>query len=125
MEKLKSIISLAQASKLSGYNQDYLGSLVRKGEIKAQKVGRSWFTTEEEIKNFLLKQKVRHDDLAVGDFLSRRRTKNIFTIAIVVFVGIFSIGVYLFNKKDVVAPKDVNQVLSTETEVLVNKELSK
>ena len=53
MPNLKKIISLNQASKISGYHQDYLSSLIRKNELKGEKIGNSWFTTEEEIRKYL------------------------------------------------------------------------
>lgn len=43
-------ISLKQASKISGYHPDYLGQLIRKGKLKAIRIGRSWFVPEEEVK---------------------------------------------------------------------------
>lgn len=86
MESLKKIISLNQASKMSGYTQDYLGYLIRQGEMKGIKKGRVWFTTEEEVKNYLFKKKVRSDKLAILDFFSRSRIKKIIVVAIIVFV---------------------------------------
>lgn len=83
MESLKKVISLAQAAKISGYHQDYLGYLIRKGELKGRKVGRAWFTTEEELKNYMFKQKVRRKRSTIWDFLSRKRTQKV-----VVFVGL-------------------------------------
>jgi len=42
MPKLtKNMISLNQAAKISGYTQDYLGYLIRRGEIKAVRTGRN------------------------------------------------------------------------------------
>ncbi|MDP4000812.1 MAG: NYN domain-containing protein [bacterium] len=38
-------ISLAEAAKLTGYNQDYLGQLARSGKLEAKKIGRNWVTT--------------------------------------------------------------------------------
>lgn len=69
MDSLKKVISLNQAAQLSGYTQDYLGYLVRKGEIRGMKKGRAWFTTEEEVNNYLFKKKIRSKKLlAIGDF---------------------------------------------------------
>jgi len=45
-------ISLRQASKISGYHPDYLSQLIRKGKIRAIRIGRNWFVPEQEIKNF-------------------------------------------------------------------------
>jgi hypothetical protein len=43
-------ISLAEAAKLTGYHQDYLGQLARAGKLNAQKIGRNWATTLEAVK---------------------------------------------------------------------------
>ena len=40
---------MAEAAKLTGYNQDYLGQLARSGKLKAKKIGRNWITTLEAI----------------------------------------------------------------------------
>ncbi len=122
MEKLKTVISLAQAAKITGYNQDYLGFLVRKGEIKAQKVGRGWFTTEEEIKNFLFKQKIRHREYAIGDFFSRRRTKNIFALALITFIAFLSLGLYLLNQQNEKKADEI-RVLSSDSEAVVDAKM--
>ena len=47
----KKYISASRASKISGYNSDYIGQLCRKSQIKCLMVGRSWFVEEESLKN--------------------------------------------------------------------------
>jgi hypothetical protein len=46
-------IDLKKASLLSGYHTDYLSSLIRSGKIKGRKVGRSWVTTENALKEYI------------------------------------------------------------------------
>lgn len=46
-------ISLAQASRMTGYHQDYLGQLARAGKLEAKKIGRNWLTTKKSINIFL------------------------------------------------------------------------
>src|SRR5437762_2599435 len=119
MGQLKKIISLNQAAKFSGYSQDYLGYLIRAGEIKGKKIGKTWFTTEAEINNYLFRQKIRHKKLAILDFFSRRRAQNIVLITCVVFLGFFSVFFYLLNfsnTKNITASGIVNQKLSEEAE---------
>lgn len=111
MESLKKVISLNQAAQLSGYTQDYLGFLVRKGEIKGMKKGRTWFTTEEEVKNYIFKKKVRQNKFAFGDFFSPTRTRNIIVATIIVFIGGFLL-LSDFNKK---APDSVEVIQSGVT----------
>lgn len=89
MESFKKVISLNQAAKISGYTQDYLGYLIRTGEMKGVKKGRIWFTTEEDVKNYIFKKKVRSEKLAVREFFSPTRTRNIVIATIIVFVGVF------------------------------------
>ena len=86
MESLKNIISLNQAAKMSGYTQDYLGYLIRTGEMKGVKKGRVWFTTEEAVKDYIFKKKVRSEKLAVKEFFSPTRTRNIIAATIIVFI---------------------------------------
>ncbi len=49
----KEVLSMHQASKMTGYHQDYLGQLARGGKLEAHKVGRNWFTTKYAIDKFL------------------------------------------------------------------------
>src|SRR6185503_17269923 len=48
-QKQTKIISLAEASQITGYNQDYLGQLARSGKLVATKIGRNWTTTKEAL----------------------------------------------------------------------------
>lgn len=47
------ILSLKQASELSGYDQDYLGQLCRSGKLRSTKVGKGWVTSESALNEFL------------------------------------------------------------------------
>lgn len=107
MESLKKVISLNQAAKISGYTQDYLGYLIRSGEMKGVKKGRAWFTTEEEIKNYLFKKKIRHQEFAIKEFFSKSRIKNIIIVAILIYVSWFFLfsGIHKNENVDV----NVNQ----------------
>jgi len=99
MESLKKIISLKQAAKISGYNQDYLGFLIRSGEMRGIKKGRAWFTTEEEIKNYLFKKKVRHQKLAIKEFFSLSRIKKIIKFVIFIFLIWFILSSFINKNK--------------------------
>jgi len=101
MQSLKNVISLNQAAKISGYTQDYLGYLIRSGEMKGVKKGRAWFTTEEEVKNYLFKKKVRHQEFAIKEFFSPSRIKNIVIVTVIILVGWFFISSNLNKNKPV------------------------
>ncbi len=47
------LISLSQASEITGYNQDYLGFLARTGKLQAQKIGRNWVTSISAVNSLL------------------------------------------------------------------------
>ncbi|MEK7162142.1 MAG: helix-turn-helix domain-containing protein, partial [Patescibacteria group bacterium] len=46
-------LSLAEAGKVTGYHQDYLGFLCRTGKLKGFKIGRNWVTTNSALEEFL------------------------------------------------------------------------
>lgn len=45
----KSYISAGRASKLSGYNQDYIGQLSRSGQILSRLVGNRWYVDQQSL----------------------------------------------------------------------------
>ncbi|MBL8030680.1 MAG: hypothetical protein JNN11_05535, partial [Candidatus Doudnabacteria bacterium] len=47
--KFEGYISLSEASKQTGYHQDYLGYLCRVGKLKGFKIGRNWVTTQAHL----------------------------------------------------------------------------
>ena len=97
MESLNKFISLSQASKISGYHQDYLSSLIRKKEIKGEKMGGNWLTTEEEIRNYIFKQKIRNKKLLVKYFLYFKKANKSFIYAFIL-LAFLSVGLYFYNK---------------------------
>ena len=54
----KQYLSLARASEGTPYSQEYLSLLVRKGRIKAKKIGRNWYTTTLEVAAYQERQKM-------------------------------------------------------------------
>lgn len=119
MELTKKLIPLNKAAKISGYHQDYLSSLIRKNEIKGTRVGNNWFTTEEEIKTYIFKQKIRHRKFAIRDFLSVRRTKKIFIVASIILVIVALSWLYFYGKKNSqTLSNEVNTKLSTDVEII-------
>ena len=98
MPNLKKIISLHQASKISGYHQDYLSSLIRKNELKGEKVGNSWFTTEEEVKNYIFKQQIKNKNWIVKGFLYFKKMNKSFLYSLI-FLVLIATGIYFYNEK--------------------------
>ncbi len=52
-EKSENLVSLSEASNLTGYHQDYLGFLCRSGKLKGFKVGRNWSVTKTDLEDFI------------------------------------------------------------------------
>lgn len=50
---MSGIISLREASKISGYHQDYLSFLIRKNKLQGQKIGKVWCVKEDDLRNFM------------------------------------------------------------------------
>jgi hypothetical protein len=53
----KQYISMLEASKLCSYDQGYLGLMARRGWIKADKVGKKWFTTVDWLNDYIKNNK--------------------------------------------------------------------
>ena len=64
------LISLPEAAELYGFNADYLRTLAQKGRLKAQKVGKMWTTTPNDIEEYIRSRKKRgvyRDDIKIDD----------------------------------------------------------
>lgn len=118
MPNLKKVISLHQASQISGYHQDYLSALIRKNEMKGQKIGGSWFTTEDEIKNYIFKQKIRNKNWLTRNLLSFVRMHSSFIYATILLL-IFSTGIYFYNQTN-----ESTKLETTNTEISDAKNLA-
>ena len=53
------LISLPEAAEIYGFDADYLGNLARKGRLKAQKVGRMWITTSNDVEVYIKSRQKR------------------------------------------------------------------
>lgn len=51
------LISMFEAAKLCPYEQDYVSLLARRGLLKAEKIGRKWYTTVEWLNDYLKKMR--------------------------------------------------------------------
>ena len=47
------LVSVAEASRISGLSASHIRKLLRDGEIEGVKIGRDWSTTEEAIRQYL------------------------------------------------------------------------
>lgn len=51
------LISVAEASRVSGLSASHIRKLLRDGEIEGVKIGRDWSTTEEAIREYLKQER--------------------------------------------------------------------
>ena len=64
------LISLPEAGELYGFNADYLTQLAKRGRLEAQKVGRFWVTTPNDVEDYIRsrqKRGVYRDDIQAPD----------------------------------------------------------
>ncbi len=54
MKQSRKLISLKEASKLTGYAPDYIGQLIRSGKLRGEKVhfNVAWMTTEDAVREY-------------------------------------------------------------------------
>ena len=55
-------LSLREAAARSGLSASHLRLLARTGRLKAQKIGRDWFTTETAVLTYLADERLRKKD---------------------------------------------------------------
>lgn len=51
------LISLTEASEIYGFNADYLRQLAIKGRLQANKVGKFWVTTPQDVETYIASRK--------------------------------------------------------------------
>ena len=47
------LISVTEASQISGFTPAWIRRLISRGEIQGVKIGHNWLTTEEEIREYM------------------------------------------------------------------------
>jgi len=64
------LISLPEAAEIYGFHPEYLNQLARKGRLKAQKIGKMWVTTPDDIEEYISSRQKRgayRDDIQPPD----------------------------------------------------------
>ena len=57
--EINDLISLKQASEISGLSHDHLRRLAEQGKIDSKKIGRNWITTKDAITKYMEQKKPR------------------------------------------------------------------
>lgn len=79
------LISLREASKISGYHSDYLSFLIRNSKLKGQRIGRMWLINKNEFERFLKNKEVSKTNSSFLNKLSKVIFATFITIAFVFF----------------------------------------
>jgi excisionase family DNA binding protein len=106
----KNKISLKEAAEITGYHPDYLSQLIRKGKLNAERFGRSWVTSREDVNAYLVSMKFVSADKA---FVKSKKHSVffIFSYALIVLALMISVVYYFLSqtsKKEKYIVKDEN-----------------
>ena len=101
-KKDNEFISLTQAAKIFNLNREYLNVLIKRGKLKAEKIGRNYLTTEQWVKQYLQSKKNVNDKITVQQKSRQESSKflNSFLkqkFAISSFVIILLISIFLIS----------------------------
>ena len=115
----KKYLSMAEATKLCSYDQEYLSLLARKGELKADKIGRNWYTTIDWLNEYIkLKKPNELIEESVSDVRENIRRQAWYVWALeflLVVLIVFGIFAYLSNRiKNLEKNKEENQFVPEE-----------
>lgn len=120
---------MAEAARVTPYEQEYLSLLARRGELQAEKIGRNWYTTVEWLNNYLREK--RPSDLielpeetkggaSRESILKREKSTFQIVMAWVIFTILaVSIGAFVFDsiskRLDGIEEKtDTNKIIPEE-----------
>jgi hypothetical protein len=92
MAIFEDFISLKEAGEISGYHPDYIGALVRSGQVTGTKKGNRWTVSKSEIQEHFLK---KHYAPAVDVFFSKDRLVRL-AVKLGIFVSILVVGFLIF-----------------------------
>ena len=91
MEQIDKYITLREASKISGYNPDYMGYLIRTGKMNGKKFGRNWMTTKDDVNYYMSHLS------AISKFTRKPITLPVAFIVIIISLIVTFGGYYLFT----------------------------
>ena len=66
--KASDLVTLKEAAAYSGFAYGYLLQLARRGRLKARKLGMQWFTTREDVDEYIASRQKRgryRDDIGI------------------------------------------------------------
>lgn len=81
---------MKEAAKITPYEQDYLSLLARRGELRARKIGRNWFTRVEWLNAYLGEKKP-------GDVILKKKFFSGEIFALRLWLGFLLLGAFFFT----------------------------
>jgi hypothetical protein len=85
MDNSDAFITLREAGQKSGYHPDYLSSLIRQGKLQGRKLGKTWVTTDAEVRRFLNGAAMTAaDDLILCRLQSRSPVARCITVGLII-----------------------------------------
>jgi len=122
-------LSMAEATNICTYDQEYLSLLARRGLLQAEKIGRNWYTKREWLNNYLQKNRpnevIRNEQESVqknkGTFKNSKILKPSYIgIGVISIIMIFAFGyiVHRLNQLEQKAAK--NAYIFNDIEALSN-----
>lgn len=131
MEDEKKLISLKEASEISGYSADYIGQLIRAGKIPGKQVytNITWMTTADAVLEYKTKSKSGNENSkSIKDNLNKKRRlismeidiikmffktfKTALPILLALIITLLFLGyyfIYLAMNKNIEKPENKNQ----------------
>jgi len=110
---MSGLISLKEASRISGYHQDYLSSLIRGSKLHGERLGRNWCVRESDLRMFMVK-KLGDDKLVVVSSKQQNLKNKPAGLIVAGFLIILLLIFYLYvakfstTKEDFTSKKDLN-----------------
>ncbi|MFZ2188265.1 MAG: hypothetical protein WAV73_01730 [Candidatus Moraniibacteriota bacterium] len=98
-------LSMKEAAKISPYEQDYLSLLARRGELKAKKIGRNWFTSVEWLNEYIGEKKPNQIIPAKKAFSGRILAIRLW-LGLLVFSAIFFASYLVWEKNRAVSQEN-------------------
>jgi len=94
----KEYISLREAARLCSYSHEYLSLRARQGRLKSLKLGGTWVTKEEWVKDYIAKTEERHNNakLRTQKKLKKRGKKQRTMFKVLVILTVMSLATSLF-----------------------------
>ena len=121
-------ISLREAVCFCDYSQEYLGLRARQGRLKSLKLGGTWVTKEEWLKEYMAETEERHNNakIRIRKKLEKKgkKQRTLLKVFIILIAVLFTTNLFLSEKTFVLGIfKEYGQWVSSQTASVSQKPL--